>query len=222
MKLSIIIPARNEASGIGALLTALQPLRQRGHEVIVVDGASEDDTPAIARPLCDKCLLSKAGRAVQMRSGTQAASGEVLWFLHADSSVPANADKIIAKVLATTEWGGFPVRLSGRQRLLRIIERLMNTRSRLTGILTGDQGIFVTRQLLDRVGGFCDIPLMEDIDLSARLKSVVRPLLADAVLVTSSRRWEAHGAIRTIVRMWLLRLAFYLGVPARHLAPYYA
>ncbi len=221
MKLSIIIPTCNEAANIGTLLSDLQPFRQRGHELIVVDGGSQDDTLAIARPFCDQCLLSEPGRAIQMSAGACAANGEVLWFLHADSSVPACADLKIAQVLAGAEWGGFPVRLSGRLWLLRVVERLMNTRSRLTGILTGDQGIFVNRQLFERVGGFRDMPLMEDIDLSTRLRRVTRPVLANVVLGTSSRRWETRGAARTIVRMWLLRLAFYLGVPARYLAAYY-
>jgi rSAM/selenodomain-associated transferase 2 len=174
MKLSIIIPVRNEALNIAALLASLQPFRQRGHEIIMVDAGSCDGTLAIARPLCDQCLQSERGRAVQMCAGARTASGEVLWFLHADSSVPERADEMIAQVLANAEWGGFPVCLSGRQRLLRIVERLMNARSRLSGILTGDQGIFVTRQLFDRVGGYHDIPLMEDIDLSTRLKRLRR------------------------------------------------
>jgi len=221
MKLSIIIPTCNEASGIGALLSGLQPFRQRGHELIVVDGGSRDATRITAHPLCDQCLLTERGRAVQMRAGAQVASGDVLWFLHADSTVPLMADEMIAQVLVNAEWGGFPVRLSGQQRLLRVVERLMNTRSRLTGILTGDQGIFVTRQLFNRVGGFHDMPLMEDIDISTRLKKLERPALTNGVLGTSSRRWEVRGIVRTIVRMWLLRLAFYLGVPARYLAAYY-
>ena len=221
MKLSIVIPVYNETGNIEELLASLQVFRQRGHELIVVDGGSVDGTREIARPLCDLCLVSERGRAVQMCAGARVASGDVLWFLHADSAVPDQADELIAQVLSDTGWGGFPVHLSGRQWLLRVVERLMNIRSRLTGILTGDQGIFVTRQLFDAVGGFRSLALMEDIDLSTRLKQVMKPVFADGVLGTSSRRWETSGTIRTIIRMWLLRMAFYFGVPAHYLAPYY-
>ncbi len=222
MKLSIVIPAVNEAGNIETLLTSLQGLRRRGHEIIVVDGGSVDGTTVAARPWCDQCLVSARGRAVQMQAGAHAARGDILWFLHADSSVPPRADALIAQALAnTTGWGGFPVRLSGRQRLLRVVERLMNVRSRLSGILTGDQGIFVTRDLFEQVGGFRNLSLMEDIDLSTRLKKVARPVFPVGVLGTSSRRWESGGIVRTIVRMWLLRAAYYFGVPAHYLAACY-
>ena len=221
MKISLIIPALNEAGNIGRLLSTLQPLRQRGHEVIVVDGESVDDTVNIVTPLCDHCLTSQPGRARQMRVGAQAACGDVLWFLHADSTIPVHADELIFRALTHSDWGGFPVRLSGHQALLRIVERLMNLRSGLTGILTGDQGIFIRRSLYDLVGGFRALPLMEDIDLSTRLRQVMRPAFADSLLGTSSRRWETRGTVRTIIRMWILRLAFYVGVPARYLANYY-
>jgi len=222
MKLSIVIPAVNETGNIEPLLTTLQGLRQRGHEIIVVDGGSTDGTTTTAHPWCDQCLVSERGRAVQMRAGARVASGDILWFLHADSIVPPRADELIAQALSNTAgWGGFPVRLSGRRRLLRIVARLMNIRSRMTGILTGDQGIFVTRDLFDRVGGFQAIPLMEDIDLSARLKRVMRPVFTAETLGTSSRRWESGGIVRVIVRMWLLRAAYYFGVPAHYLAAYY-
>ncbi len=221
MKLSLIIPVLDEAGNIGMLLHALQPLRQRGHEVIVIDGGSDDDTVIIATPLCDHCLTSSPGRAVQMQAGASAACGDVLWFLHADSSIPAQADAIISRALIHSDWGGFRVRLSGEQGLLRVVEQLMNVRSALTGILTGDQGIFIQRSLFEQVGGFRTLPLMEDIDLSTRLKQVMRPAFADSVLGTSSRRWETRGTVRTIVRMWILRLAFYIGVPARYLANHY-
>lgn len=222
LKLSIIIPARNEAQTIGPLLESLQALRARGDEVIVIDGGSEDETLKLARSLCDKCLLSKAGRAKQMRKGAAIASGDILWFLHADSHIHPDSKASIMQALQRASWGGFAVRLSGKKPLLRVVECLMNFRSRLTGVFTGDQGIFVMRELFFRVGGFHDLPLMEDIELSTRLKRVSRPVLVcGARLGTSSRRWESRGVIRTVVRMWLLRLAFYLGVPARLLAPYY-
>lgn len=221
MKLSIVIPTLNEAGSIAALLVALQPFRRLGHEVIVVDGGSTDGTTTAAHPFCDRCLISAKGRATQLQTGADVAEGTVLWFLHADSTVPRHAAAMISKALKTAEWGGFPVRLSGQQRLLRIVEWLMNRRSRLTGILTGDQGIFVTRRLFDAVSGFGDLPLMEDIDLSRRLKREMRPAFADGTLGTSSRRWENAGIVRTIIRMWLLRAAWALGVPARYLVSYY-
>jgi len=221
VKLSIVIPVLNEASGIETLLSSLQPLRRRGHEVLVIDGGSSDATVASAAPRCDTCRVSGRGRAAQMRAGAALAGGDVLWFLHADSCIPAHADALILDALAGGAWGGFPVYLSGRKKLLRIVERMMNRRSRLTGILTGDQGIFVTRELFAQCGGFADIPLMEDIDLSTRLRRVMRPVFATGVLGTSSRRWDRDGVSKTIVRMWLLRLAFHVGVPAHYLAPYY-
>ncbi len=221
MKLSIVIPARNEAQSIGVLLAALQPYRARGHQLIVVDGGSEDDTVNIARPLCDQCFVSKPGRAQQMQTGAAHSNGDVLWFLHADSAIPPHSDCLIERALRHGSWGGFSVRLSGRKLLLKVVAVMMNYRSRLTGILTGDQGIFITRKLFDRVGGYHDLALMEDIDLCTRLKRIMPPAFADAVLGTSSRRWEQRGIVRTILLMWMLRIAFYTGVPPRLLAPYY-
>ncbi|VAW79732.1 hypothetical protein MNBD_GAMMA15-870 [hydrothermal vent metagenome] len=157
-----------------------------------------------------------------MQNGATVANGDVLWFLHADSVIHPDCDALIDRTLEHGCWGGFAVRLSGRKLLLRVVESSMNARSRFTGILTGDQGIFVSRKLFYRVGGFTDLALMEDIDLSTRLKRVKRPVFVSGfALGTSSRRWESRGIIRTIIRMWLLRTAFYLGVPARLLAPYY-
>ncbi len=221
MKISVIIPTLNEAANIASVLNDLQPLRHRGHEIVVIDGGSRDDTVAIVKPLSDHCLVTEPGRANQMQSGAQCATGDVLWFVHADSSIPADADNLLLQALAQTSWGGFPVHLSGRQRVFRVIERLMNFRSALTGILTGDQGIFVERRVFDEVGGFRELPIMEDIDLSTRLKQVARPVFAAGVLGTSSRRWETCGIVLTVIRMWALRLAFYVGVPARYLASHY-
>ncbi len=221
MRLSIIIPTLNEADTLGVLLQQLQPLRRRGHEVILVDGGSTDATPVMAAPWVDRVLRAPAGRARQMNAGAEIAGGQVLWFLHADSCIPADAD---AYVLAgtTPAWGRFDVRLSGNRLLLRCVARLMNLRSRVTGIATGDQGLFVARDLFARIGGYADLPLMEDIDLSKRLKHIQRPVFVRQVLTTSSRRWEARGVVRTIVLMWSLRLAWFLGVPAARLARYYA
>lgn len=220
MQLSIIIPTLDEAECVVALLQQLQPLRTRGHEVILVDGGSRDATVALAEPLVDKLLVAPAGRARQMNAGAGVAGGQVLWFVHADSIIPDKADVLILKS-AGQLWGRFNVHMSGDRLLLRVVERLMNLRSRITGIATGDQGIFVSRALFKRIGGYTDLPLMEDIDLSKRLKREQRPVCLQNTLTTSSRRWEQKGVVRTILKMWYLRLAWFLGVPATRLASRY-
>jgi rSAM/selenodomain-associated transferase 2 len=222
MRISIIIPTLNEAEQIAATLMPLQALRARGHEVIVVDGGSVDATVAQARPLCDRVLNGAPGRARQMNAGTQAATGEVLWFVHADTGVPADSDVVILQAMqGDAVWGRFDVRLSGRQPLLRIVAWLMNVRSRITGIATGDQGIFVKRAVFAAVGGFPEIPLMEDIALSRTLKQHAHPVCLRARLVTSSRRWERDGIVRTILLMWWLRFAYWRGVSPERLAAHY-
>ncbi len=222
MRLSIIIPALNEAACIVATLTPLQALRACGHEVILVDGGSVDATVAQATPLCDRVLLSSPGRARQMNVGAQAAMGEVLWFVHADTGMPVDSDVSIQRALQSEAlWGRFDVRLSGRHPLLHIVAWLMNLRSRLTGIATGDQGIFVKRGLFETVGGFAEIPLMEDIALSRALRQRARPVCLRARLITSSRRWERHGIVRTILLMWRLRFAYWRGVSPEFLAAHY-
>lgn len=219
--ISVIIPALNEAGHIAATLAPLQPLRQRGHEVIVVDGGSSDATATRAQPLADRVLTATRGRARQMNAGAQAAHGEVLWFLHADTLAPADADRLLRDALAGHAWGRFDVRLSGHQPLLRMVERLMNLRSCLSGIATGDQGLFVRRDAFAAAGGFPDQPLMEDIALSRRLKRIGRPHCLRTPLVTSSRRWEERGILRTILLMWRLRLLYALGADPAHLARLY-
>ena len=220
MKISIIIPVRDEAENVGRLLCTLQAYRDRGHEVIVVDGGSEDDTVAIAKSLADTVLQTAAGRSHQMNAGSVEASGELLWFLHADSELPERADNLIihAVTTGTFTWGRFDVQLSGRQKLLRIVEKMMNLRSRLTGIATGDQGIFISRKLFEQVGGYPDQLLMEDIALCKELKKYQSPVTVHEKMVTSSRRWEQNGVLRTVFLMWLLRAAYYFGVPADKLA----
>jgi rSAM/selenodomain-associated transferase 2 len=222
MRLSIVIPALDEAAHIGDTLGPLQDLRPRGHEIILVDGGSRDDTVGLATPLVDRCMMAPRGRAHQMNAGAAAASGDILWFLHADTRAPPDAAQCILNACSHGDgWGRFDVRLSGRQPLLRLVERLMNLRSRMTGIATGDQGMFVTRQLFNRVGGFPDLPLMEDIELSKRLCGSHRPILLRRQVLVSSRRWESRGIVRTIALMWYLRLAYALGVPAERLAVRY-
>lgn len=220
--ISIIIPALNEAANLEATLLPLQSWREAGHELILIDGGSSDGTPTIALPLVDTLLDGAPGRARQMNLGSQAASGGILLFLHADTTLPPGAEGLLLHALESQHrWGRFDVRLSGRHWLFRVVERMMNWRSCLSGIATGDQGIFVERELFEQVGRFPELPLMEDIALSKRLKRAGRPACIHTPLVTSSRRWEQHGIVRTIILMWRLRLAYFLGVPAQQLAPRY-
>jgi rSAM/selenodomain-associated transferase 2 len=222
LQLSIIIPALNEAGCIRDILRQLQALRAQGHEIILVDGGSCDETIALAQPLVDQLLPAPAGRALQMNVGAKAASGQVFWFLHADTRVPDKAARLITEALQQAgSWGRFDVRLSGDKLLLRLVERMMNWRSRFTGVASGDQGMFVTRELFERVGGFAELPLMEDIDLSRRLKREQWPVCLRDTLTTSSRRWEQKGVLRTIALMWYLRLAYFLGVSPARLAMRY-
>jgi rSAM/selenodomain-associated transferase 2 len=222
-RLSIIVPVLNEQAGIAAMLQDLSGLRARGAEVIVVDGGSRDDTVALARPLCDRLIAAPRGRAAQMNAGAGVARGDVLLFLHADTGLPADADRLVCDGLAASgrPWGRFDVRIDGRHPLLPLIAAMMNLRSRLTGIATGDQAIFVDRGAFAAVGGFPDIALMEDIVLSRRLKRLGRPLCLSARALTSGRRWEKHGVVRTILTMWRLRLAFFLGAEPAKLAASY-
>ena len=223
MLLSVVMPALDEAAGIGHSLRALAALRQAGVEVIVVDGGSADATAALARPLADQVLNSPRGRALQMNAGAAAAQGDMLLFLHADTRLPADALTLMqgAAVDARHAWGRFDVDIDGRSRWLKIVAFMMNQRSRLTGIATGDQAIFVRRTAFVAVGGYPVQPLMEDIELSHRLRRIGAPLCLRARVCTSGRRWEAHGVWRTIALMWRLRLLYWLGTPAERLAAKY-
>ena len=223
MSLSIIIPALNEAGNIPALLDSLQPLRRRGAEIIIVDGGSTDATANLARDRADRVIAAPAGRARQMNAGARAARGEILCFLHADSRLPEGADGLMIDGLARSRrsWGRFDVHIEGRHPLLQVIAWMMNRRSRLTGIATGDQGLFITRSLFEAAGRFPEIALMEDIALSRRLKRYGPPLCIAHKLTTSGRRWERHGVWRTMLLMWRLRLAYWLGADPDRLALQY-
>ncbi|MDT8451945.1 MAG: TIGR04283 family arsenosugar biosynthesis glycosyltransferase [Gammaproteobacteria bacterium] len=214
MKLSIIIPVYNEAENIIALLRRLQSYRLQGHEVIVVDGGSRDNSFECAVGMVDKLLMSKPGRAMQMNIGAEQASGEVLVFLHADTELPPQVNNLIVDAMNNkNQWGRFNVRLSGRHRMFRIIETMMNWRSCLTGIATGDQVIFVRRNVFMQAGGYPEIKLMEDIELSKKLKTFSKPACIKNPVTTSSRRWEKNGIVKTTLLMWQLRLLYFLGVP---------
>ncbi|MFC1773454.1 TIGR04283 family arsenosugar biosynthesis glycosyltransferase [Pseudomonadota bacterium] len=221
-KLSIIIPALNECACIIDTLLKLQRSRQRGHEVILIDGGSDDATPSAAEPFVDRIYYTCASRARQMNLGASHSTGEMLLFLHADTRVPDDIDRLISGAIGgRSGWGRFDISLSGANPLLRIIEAGMNLRSRLTGIATGDQGLFVSRDWFDSVEGFPDQPLMEDIALSRSLKRLAPPVCLEQRLITSSRRWERYGVVRTMVKMWYLRAAYYFGVPAERLVKQY-
>jgi rSAM/selenodomain-associated transferase 2 len=216
-QLSIVMPVLDEAPQIVARLQALQALRAQGAELLVVDGGSSDGTAALAAPFVDRVLPARRGRAAQMNAGAGASTGEVLLFLHADTALPADARQaVLDAITAGAQWGRFDVRIAGRHPLLRIVAAMMNWRSRLTGIATGDQAIFVRRELFARVGGYPELPLMEDIALSAALRRCAAPACLRQTVVTSGRRWEQHGVLRTILLMWWLRAAFFFGAdPAR-------
>jgi rSAM/selenodomain-associated transferase 2 len=221
--LSIIIPVLNEQETIEKSLAALQPLRRRGVEVIVVDGGSTDATCGLARPLSDLVLSASRGRASQMNAGARQAKGKHFLFLHSDTLLPEQATEQISGTLNRSGrvWGRFDVRFDSPLRILRIVAFMMNRRSRWTGIATGDQAMFVERQAFERVGGFPEIALMEDIALSKSLKRLSPPVCLRARVTTSGRRWEKHGALRTILLMWRLRAAYFLNADPSRLAERY-
>lgn len=222
MKLSIIIPVYNEVEHIVSSLRQLQNYRLQGHEVIVVDGGSQDNTFDCAVGLVDKLLVSKPGRAMQMNIGAEQASGDVLVFLHADTKLPEKANSLIANALDQGyQWGRFNVQLSGKHFLFRIIEAMMNWRSCVTGIATGDQVIFVRRAVFGQAGTYPEIKLMEDIELSKRLKRFGKPVCIKQRVTTSSRKWEKNGIVKTVLLMWQLRLLYFFGVSADKLFSLY-
>ena len=222
MSLSIIIPTLNEAANLPALLAELAPLQARGAQIIVADGGSTDASRDLL-PAAVEWLDAPRGRARQMNAGAAQASGSVLWFVHADTRLPAEADQLIEAALAGGRhcWGRFDLRIDGRPWLLKVVARLISWRSRLTSIATGDQGIFVLRSHFETLGGYADQPLMEDIELCTRLRQLSAPACIGTRLSTSGRRWEQRGVWRTIWLMWRLRWAYWRGVPAAHLAEAY-
>jgi len=227
MRLSIIIPVLNEAEGLPNLLGHLVPLGGRDIEVIVVDGGSEDGSQQAALRAGAQVICGQRGRARQMNAGASAAKGDVLLFLHADTLLPPTAWQAVESAIRlgggtqNYAWGRFDVRIAGSSFMLRVIGRMMNWRSRLSGIATGDQAMFMTRRAFESAGGFPDQPLMEDVELSKRLRALSRPIcLADRV-ITSGRRWEEHGVWKTIWLMWRLRWLYWRRVPASELAELY-
>lgn len=222
--ISIILPVRNEAGLIVEQLQALQDYRAAGHEVIVVDGSSGDGTAELAAPLADRVLNNSPGRSLQMNAGAAVARHGILLFLHVDSRLPPRADHLIHAALARGDgaWGWFPVRLDNRGRPYRIIGSCMNLRARLTYVCTGDQALFVRRELFDQVGGFPELALMEDVALSKRLRRKSTPGLVERSVRVATRGWEKRGLVHTTLLMWWLRLLFFAGVsPDRLVKLYY-
>ena len=226
MRLAVIVPVFNEAAAIESTLVRLAALRARGARVIVVDGGSTDATAALALAHADRVLQSERGRAQQMNAGARAAidgGADALLFVHADSVLPESADRLIETSLRTSghAWGRFDVRIDGQAPMLRVVSTMMNWRSRLTGICTGDQGIFVTRSAFERLTGFAPIALMEDVEFSKRARALSWPAAISASVVTSGRRWQRYGIWRTIFLMWRFRLAYFFGADPQRLAQRY-
>lgn len=220
--LSIIIPVLNEAASIRIQLEALQSLRDRGTELILVDGGSNDGTSELAQALVDRVTISARGRSLQMNAGARISRGRVLLFLHADSRLPDSAFQLIENsISAGGVWGRFDVRIDSPHLLLRLVERMMNWRSRLTGVATGDQAIFVRRDVFEQLGGYPEQALMEDIALTTALKRIAPPACLRERVITSGRRWEKHGVLSTILLMWRLRAAYYFGADPDKLARCY-
>lgn len=220
-QLSIIIPTLNEAADIEIRLAALAPLRQDGVQLIVADGGSSDATVKLATPWVDRIIDAPRGRAAQMNAGALHASAPALLFLHADTVLPDNALALIEHALQHAVWGRFDITLFGSHPMLRVIAAMMNWRSRITGIATGDQAIFVRRDVFDQLHGFAPIALMEDIELCCRLKKISAPACLRQRVISSGRRWQRHGVWRTIWLMWRLRLAYFYGADPRALAARY-
>lgn len=221
--IAIIIPTLNEAEGLPKTLRLLQPLRQQGVELIVVDGGSVDTTLEAAQGLVDQWGVTSPGRANQMNQGASLTTADLLVFLHADTQLPEDAYQQLTTLPNKPHcWGRFNVRLDGSQWAFRLIERMMNWRSCITGVVTGDQVLFVTKSLFQQVGGFPSIALMEDIAISKRLKKYAKPICLKSTVLTSSRRWQQHGILRTVLLMWRCRLAYFFNVDPTALAKKYA
>jgi len=220
---SIIVPMLNEAPALPDLLEHLRPLRRSGVEVILVDGGSEDGSAAIASRAGFEVVHAERGRARQMNAGAAAASGDVLLFLHADTRLPDGAIQLINAALADGRhvWGRFDVAFDLRSLTMDATAFGMNLRSRLSGIATGDQALFMTRAAFDGVGGFPDQPLMEDVEITSRLRRRSRPACIRRPVLTSARRWKSRGPWRTILLMWRLRLAYWFGASRADLARHY-
>ncbi|GAA0794222.1 TIGR04283 family arsenosugar biosynthesis glycosyltransferase [Marinobacterium sediminicola] len=221
--LAIIVPVLNEIETLPSLLNHLQHWQQRGAEIVLVDGGSQDATVKTARNRGFRVLQAPRGRALQMNAGARSTRASILVFLHADTRLPDDADQRVLSTLTGVAqgWGRFDVRIEGRSRMLPVIAGMMNWRSRLSGIATGDQALFMTRDLFERIEGFPEQPLMEDIEISKRLKQLCQPVCLRQKVITSGRRWDTRGCWPTILLMWQLRWAYWRGTPPEQLAERY-
>lgn len=220
--ISIIIPTKNEAAHISQTLTSLSYWQQQGHELIVVDGGSTDNTLILANEKADIVIKSEPGRARQMNAGAALAKGQLLLFLHADTLLPQNAFELLSAIRQQPKtWGRFDVELVGQSKWLPVVASMINMRSRLSGIATGDQALFFSRDLFEALNGFADQPLMEDIEICRRAKSMVKPICFKSRVRTSARRWDNRGVWPTIFLMWRLRWRYWLGESPERLAKDY-
>lgn len=222
MKISVIIPVLNEESTIASTVESVKSLGPA--EVIVVDGGSADRTREISERFGATVLSSPRGRARQMNRGAREAKGDIFLFLHADTRLPSSALDDVQSALRDPRFAGgrFDVTLDGNRWILGVIGNLISLRSRLTKVATGDQAIFVRRAVFERIGGFPDIPLMEDIGFSRALKRKGKVACLRSRVITSARRWEIDGVWRTVFRMWTLKLLFLAGISPVRLKRFYA
>ncbi|NYR08982.1 glycosyltransferase family 2 protein [Psychrobacter sp. BI730] len=232
LKLSIIIPILNEADNLPELMAQIVSLAPAPQQVILVDGGSVDGSVTVAKEMLKSIetaqsiidwhvIDSTIGRAQQMNAGAMLATGDVLLFLHADTELPADAIDNVQQAVAQYDWGRFNVRLDSHEPLLNIVGLMINQRSRLMDIATGDQAIFIKKSLFEQIGGYPDQPLMEDIELCKRLKKISRPACLKSKVTTSARRWQQHGTWRTIFLMWHLRFDYWRGVSPKVLKQRY-
>lgn len=244
INISIVIPVLNEADNLPRLISHLVHLNPLPHQVILVDGGSTDNSVAVAKKLIEglidtshsviasqsasngqvadwQVVESAAGRATQMNAGADLATGNILLFLHADTQLPNHAITDIKSAVMRAEWGRFDVHLDSSEWMLKVVSQMMNWRSRLSGIATGDQAIFVKRELFEQLGGYPDQPLMEDIELCKRLKAIGKPACLNSKVITSPRRWQQYGTWRTILLMWRLRFDYWCGVSADNIKQRY-
>ncbi|OOZ41487.1 hypothetical protein BOW53_03695 [Solemya pervernicosa gill symbiont] len=223
--ISVVIPVLNDAIALHSLLLQLNDQRDEMVELIVVDGGSSDESVALAHELADRVVVTRSGRALQMNAGADVARGDILWFIHADTVLPATALVLLHQAInqqsSPEVWGRFDVSIEPKTALIGVVEKMMNLRSQQTGVATGDQAIFVTTRLFWRVGGYPSIALMEDVALSKRLRQVARPIALHERVVTSGRRWLQRGVVRTILLMWWLRLCYLIGVDPQRLSSWY-
>lgn len=231
---SIIIPVLNEADNLPHLFANIDSLNPTPQQAILVDGGSNDDSIGIIQSFIKESMLdnyrkvdwqmteSRAGRAQQMNAGAALATGDILLFLHADTQLPTQAIAKVTTAINSSEWGRFDVQLNSRQPMLRLVSQMINWRSRLSGIATGDQAIFIRQPLFEKVGNYPNQALMEDVELCKQLKGIAKPACLKSKAITSARRWQRHGTWRTIVLMWHLRFDYWRGVSADNIrARYY-